>query len=146
MGLAAFIVKRFSRLLTSSPQLRKSDGEGLGHLEIGELGERIAVDFLKAEGRKVLYRNFRAPKGGEVDIVARDGKILSFVEVKTRTSEKFGRPLDAVDREKELLIERGANEWLRLLGTREIPIRFDVVEVILREGEVPKVNLVRDAF
>ncbi|MDE0825352.1 MAG: YraN family protein [Akkermansiaceae bacterium] len=133
-------------MLTSSPQLRKSDGEGLGHLEIGELGERIAVDFLKAEGRKVLYRNFRAPKGGEVDIVARDGKILSFVEVKTRTSEKFGRPLDAVDREKELLIERGANEWLRLLGTREIPIRFDVVEVILREGEVPKVNLVRDAF
>lgn len=115
-------------------------------MEIGELGERIAVDFLKAEGRKVLYRNFRAPKGGEVDIVARDGKILSFVEVKTRTSEKFGRPLDAVDREKELLIERGANEWLRLLGTREIPIRFDVVEVILREGEVPKVNLVRDAF
>ena len=121
-------------MLTSSPQLRKSDGEGLGHLEIGELGERIAVDFLKAEGRKVLYRNFRAPKGGEVDIVARDGKMLSFVEVKTRTSEKFGRPLDAVDREKELLIERGANEWLRLLGTREIPIRFDVVEVILRRG------------
>lgn len=133
-------------MLTSSPTLRDSKGERLGHLEIGELGERVAVDFLKAEGRRVLYRNFRAPKGGEVDIVARDGKVLSFVEVKTRTSEEFGRPLDAVDREKELLIERGANEWLRLLGTREIPIRYDVVEVILREGEVPKMNLVRDAF
>ena len=76
---------------------------------------------MRGEGRKLLYRNFRSPKGGEVDLVARDGKVLSFVEVKTRTSEKFGRPLDAVDREKEKLIERGANEWLRLLGTREIP-------------------------
>lgn len=115
-------------------------------MEVGDLGERVAVDFLKAEGRKVLYRNFRGPKGGEVDIVARDGEVLSFVEVKTRTWEGYGRPLDAVDREKELLIERGANAWLRLLGTREIPWRFDVVEVILREDAPPKVNLVRDAF
>ena len=118
----------------------------IGHLEIGELGERVAVDFLKSEGRRVLYRNFRAPKGGEVDIVARDGKVLSFVEVKTRTSEDFGRPLNAVDREKELLIERGANAWLRLLGTREIPWRFDVVEVILKEGKLPKVGVVKDVF
>lgn len=126
--------------------LRGRDGQALGHLEIGELGERVAVDFLRAEGRRVLYRNFRAPRGGEVDIVARDGEVLSFVEVKTRTSEEFGRPLDAVDREKEALIERGADEWLRLLGTREVPWRFDVVEVILREGELPKVHVVRDAF
>jgi putative endonuclease len=146
MGLTAYITKRFSRLLNTPSSLKGNDGERLGHLEIGELGERIAVDYLKAQGRRVLYRNFRAPKGGEVDIVARDGKVLSFVEVKTRTSEQFGRPLDAVDKEKERLIERGANEWLRLLGTREIPWRFDVVEVILREGELPKVNVVRDAF
>jgi len=146
MGLGAIFARRFSRLLNRPMRLTGRDGKKLGHLEIGELGERIAVDFLKGEGRRVLYRNFRAPKGGEVDIVAREGKVLSFVEVKTRTSEAFGRPLDAVDREKERLIERGANEWLRLLGTREIPWRFDVVEVVLREGEVPKVNVVRDAF
>ena len=146
MGLTAYITKRFSRLLNTPSRLKGGDGERLGHLEIGELGERIAVDYLKTQGRRVLYRNFRAPKGGEVDIVARDGKVLSFVEVKTRTSEQFGRPLDAVDKEKERLIERGANEWLRLLGTREIPWRFDVVEVILREEELPKVNVVRDAF
>ena len=84
------------------------------------MGERIARVYLKGEGRKILYRNFRAPKGGEVDIVARDGEVLSFVEVKTRTSEEFGRPLDAVNRKKQKLIERGANEWLRLLGTRDI--------------------------
>lgn len=133
-------------MLRSPTSLTGSDGERIGHLEIGELGERVAVDFLKAEGRRVLYRNFRAPKGGEVDIVARDGKVLSFVEVKTRTSEAFGRPLNAVDREKELLIERGANEWLKLLGTREIPWRFDVVEVILKDGKLPKVGVVKDVF
>ena len=118
----------------------------MGHLQIGALGERVAVDFLRAEGRKILYRNFRGPKGGEVDIVARDGAVLSFVEVKTRTHEGYGRPLDAVDREKERLIERGANAWLKLLGTRDIPWRFDVVEVILKDGELPKVHVVRDAF
>ena len=115
-------------------------------MAIGELGERVAAVFLRGEGRKVLYRNFRGPKGGEVDIVARDGAVLSFVEVKTRTHDAHGRPLDAVDKEKERLIERGADAWLKLLGTREIPLRFDVVEVVLKDGEVPEVNVVRDAF
>jgi len=122
------------------------DGKRLGHLAIGELGERVAVAYLRGAGRKVLYRNFRGPKGGEVDIVARDGEVLSFVEVKTRTRDAYGRPLDAVDKEKERLIERGADAWLTLLGTREIPWRFDVVEVILLEGELPKVHVVHDAF
>ena len=146
MGLAAYIAKRFSRLLNSTCRLTGRDGQRLGHIAIGELGERIAAVHLRGEGRKVLYRNFRGPKGGEVDIVARDGKVLSFVEVKTRTHDSYGRPLDAVDREKERLIERGANAWLKLLGTRDIPWRFDVVEVILKDGEVPKVNVVRNAF
>ena len=146
MGLAASIVKRFSRLLNSPCRLSGSDGGPLDHIAIGALGERVAAAFLRGEGRKILYRNFRTPKGGEVDLVARDGKVLSFVEVKTRTSEAFGRPLEAVDKDKERLIERGANEWLRLLGTRNIPWRFDVVEVILKEGKRPKVNVVRDAF
>ena len=78
--------------------------------------------------------------------MARDGKVLSFVEVKTRTSEEFGRPLEAVNRKKQRLVRRGANEWLRLLGTREVPWRFDVVEVILEEGKIPKLHVVHDAF
>jgi putative endonuclease len=110
------------------------------------LGEKIARAYLRGEGRKILYRNFRAPRGGEVDIVARDGQVLSFVEVKTRTTEVYGRPLEAVNRKKQKLIQRGANEWLRLLGTRDIAWRFDVVEVVLLEGERPKVNVVVDVF
>lgn len=99
-----------------------------------------------SRGVKVLYRNFRAAQGGEVDIVAREDDLLLFTEVKTRTSTKFGRPLDAVNRAKQKLIRRGANEWLRLLGTRDIPWRFDVIEVILLEGEKPKVNRVENVF
>ena len=94
----------------------------------------------------MIYRNFRAPGGGEVDLVARERNVLLFVEVKTRTGEGHGRPLEAVNREKRDLIRRGAREWLRLLGTRQIPWRFDVVEVLLTDGEKPTVNWVRNAF
>ena len=115
-------------------------------MEIGDLGERIACARLRANGRKILYRNYRGPKGGEVDIVARDGASLSFVEVKTRTRRGYGRPLDAVDVAKQALIERGANSWLNLLGTRNILWRFDVVEVILTDGELPEITVVKNVF
>lgn len=122
------------------------DGRGIGPAAIGVLGERIARAWLRAQGAKILYRNFKAPGGGEVDIVAREGRQLLFTEVKTRRAGGPGRPLDAVDRDKQRLIERGANEWLRLLGTREIPWRFDVIEVVLTEGEKPLVRRVENVF
>ena len=100
--------------------------------------------YLRSEGRRILYRNFRAPKGGEIDIVARDGNTLVFVEVKTRTSERFGRPLDSVDNKKKKLMQRGANGWLQLLGTRDLRWRFDVVEIILLEGKKPRVTMVEN--
>ena len=128
--------------------------------EIGDLGEKIAARFLERRGWKVLYRNFRAPKGGEVDLVMRGGAnldLLVFVEVKTRTRRDYGRPLRAVNEEKQGLIMRGATEWLRLLGRetakssptdqrRLISWRYDVVEIVLEEGKRPDVNLVENAF
>jgi len=128
--------------------------------DIGDLGERIAAKFLQRKGWKLLYRNFRAPRGGEVDLVMRGGNQfteLVFVEVKTRTYRGYGRPLDAVNPAKQGLIERGAREWLRLLEKgkrglriddprRKVPWRYDVVEVILQDGELPDVNLVENAF
>lgn len=110
------------------------------------MGERIAAAWLRRQGCRVLHRNFRAPHGGEVDLVVRDGDLLIFTEVKTRRAGGRGRPLDAVDRDKQRLIERGANAWLKLLGTRQLPWRFDVIEVIVEDGEKPLVNRVRDAF
>jgi putative endonuclease len=103
------------------------------HLMLGRSGENLAARHLKNKGHKILFRNFRAPHGGEVDIVCRDKRQneLVFVEVKTRTSEDFGRPLDAVDRKKRRLILRGAMTWLRMLDMPDIVFRFDVVEVVI---------------
>ena len=145
-GPVAFIVARFSRLLNSPCRLTHKDGTAWTPQEVGEFGERIACHWLRARGEKILYRNYRAPQGGEVDIVARRGALLLFIEVKTRRAGGVGRPLDAVDRSKQELIERGANSWLKLLKTRRIPWRFDVIEIILEEGSPPRVHRVENAF
>jgi putative endonuclease len=68
------------------------------------------------------------------------------VEVKTRTREDFGRPLNAVDRDKRKRISRGSLAWLRLLDNPDILFRFDVVEVIIAEGAEPRMELVQNAF
>ncbi len=113
---------------------------------MGNYGEKVAADWLRAHGCKILARNFRGPRKGEVDIIARDRRLLLFVEVKTRRHGTPIRGLDAVTKDKQALLERGANEWLRRLGRRNLPWRFDVIEVLLEDGKAPSVNHVRDAF
>jgi putative endonuclease len=81
-----------------------------------------------------------------VDIVAREGRQLLFIEVKTRKKDAKIRGLSAVNRKKRSLIERGANEWLRRLGSRQLPWRFDVIEVEVAEGEKPKVTRIENVF
>ena len=81
-----------------------------------------------------------------MDIIARDRKLLLFVEVKTRREGSKIRGLDAVGKDKQALIERGANSWLKRLGTRDLPWRFDVIEITVKDGEKPRINHVRDAF
>lgn len=122
------------------------DGEPRGRKWLGDYGEHVAADWLRARGCRILARNFRGPRGGEVDIIARDGRLLLFVEVKTRHKDTRIRPLDAVDKAKQSLIERGANAWLKRLGTRQLPWRFDVIEVLVEDGKMPSVNQVKDAF
>jgi putative endonuclease len=116
------------------------------HLRLGSRGEKLACRFLRRNGYKVLHRNFRGRTGGEIDIVCRDKDTLVFVEVKTRSREDFGRPFDAVDRNKQKRIARGGLAWLRLLGDPDILFRFDVVEVILPEDAEPRIELLRNAF
>jgi putative endonuclease len=146
MAPVAFVIRRFSRSLNSLSRLTGRDGRNMDNIAVGNLGEKIARRWLVAQGAKVIYRNFRALDGGEVDIVAREGKQLLFTEVKTRRSSSPGRPLESVNEEKQRLIRKGANQWLKLLGTREIPWRYDVIEVILEEGKRPRVNRVENAF
>lgn len=144
--LVAIIVARFSPSLNSRCRLILPDGSFRNSRWIGRYGENVATAWLRANRCRILARNFKAPRGGEVDIVARDGKVLAFIEVKTRRTGSSIRPLDAVGREKQRLIERGASFWLKRLGTRSIPWRYDVIEVHLADNEKPRVNRVRDAF
>jgi len=122
------------------------DGPNPDH-EFGREGERLAARYLRRNGYRVLYRNFRAPHGGEVDIVCRDKTCdtLVFVEVKSRRSLAFGAPGEAVTREKQKLIARGALAWLDLLGHPPIHFRFDIVEIVF-ETDTPAFHLIKDAF
>lgn len=99
---------------------------------------------MRRRGFKILYRNYRGPYGGEIDLVCRDRETLVFVEVKTRSDEKYARPLDAVNYKKKKQLQRGARAWLRLLRYPNITFRFDVVEVIA--SEPPEVRVIEHAF
>jgi putative endonuclease len=116
------------------------------HLRRGALGEKLACRFLRQHGYKILYRNFRGRRGGEIDIVCRDGDTLVFVEVKTRGREDFGRPLVAVNRQKQKRIAQGGLAWLRLLDNPDILFRFDVVEVLVTDEAKPRFELIQNAF
>ena len=134
---------------TSSLLLRARERfapEQAEHLERGAAGETLACKHLRRAGYKILYRNFRGRTGGELDVVCRDGDTLVFVEVKTRTSEDFGRPFEAVRADQQRRISRGALAWLRMLDNPDILFRFDVVEVMMRERGKPRIELIRNAF
>jgi len=145
-GLIGWWIKRHSRLLNAPTRLYDEHGHLRDRNWIGHHGEDIAARFLQATGHRVVKRNFRKKGGGEVDIIASRGKLILFIEVKTRGRHGKVRPLDAVTKDKQRLIERGANAWLRKLRTRNIPWRFDVIEVWLEEGRPPVINHVCDAF
>jgi putative endonuclease len=128
---------RFSPLKNSSKSV---------HLRRGAQGEKLACRFLRRNGYKILYRNFKGRSGGEIDVVCRDNDTLVFVEVKTRTREDFGRPVAAVDRQKQKRVSRGGLAWLRMLDNPDILFRFDVVEVIVADNAKPRVELIKNAF
>ncbi|RYD29261.1 MAG: YraN family protein [Verrucomicrobiaceae bacterium] len=145
-ALVAIIAGRFSPSLNCRSRLISPDGTPRDRIWVGNHGENVATAWLRSKGCVILARNFRSHRKGEVDIVARDGKLLLFIEVKTRREGARIRGLDAVGKAKQALIERGANAWLKRLRSREIPWRFDVIEVTVEDGKKPSVNHIRDAF
>lgn len=116
------------------------------HLELGRRGEDLACSHLKRLGYKILRRNFRGKRGGEIDIVCRDRSCdtLVFVEVKTRSSEAFGRPSEKVNAKQRRRIITGAMAWLRLLDMPDLNFRFDVVEVVT--GPPLEIRVIQNAF
>ena len=112
---------------------------------LGQWGEDLAVRHLEAQGLEVLDRNWRC-RDGELDVVARDGRTLVFVEVKSRTSTAYGEPAEAVSLRKARRIHGLAAAWLaeqRPAGSWDL--RFDVVSV-LRTAGLPQVLHLRGAF
>jgi len=114
---------------------------------VGMWGEKLAAVYLKNQGYKILGCNVRPDRRDEIDIVARCGRTLVFVEVKTRKQEDFGSPASAVDEEKRHALNRAAAAYLRRARYPDLFYRFDVVEVIGQpeEGE-PEIRHIEDAF
>ncbi len=109
------------------------------HLRRGKLGERAAKQHLQAQGLKFLTANYRSPRG-EIDLIFRTADCLVFVEVKTRSSEDWGRPAAAVNARKKRLLSQAALDYLRLLKNPEVKTRFDIVEVLLSDGKVREIR------
>ncbi|MDD2707419.1 MAG: YraN family protein [Verrucomicrobiae bacterium] len=111
---------------------------------LGEWGEWQAAKFLQKHGFKILLKGYRC-KMGEIDLVAREQDILVFVEVKTRQTIHYGDPASAVTPQKQRHICRVALDYLRRLRNPEIPVRFDIVEVV-PDGSSARCTHYRDAF
>jgi TIGR00252 family protein len=112
----------------------------------GRLGESLAAEFLVKQRYVILAHNYRKPYG-EVDIIARDGKTLVFVEVKTRISSDFGSPFEAVDVRKQRRISRIAQEYLQSYDLVGAPARFDVIAIRLDSDNRPvAIDHMQNAF
>lgn len=115
--------------------------------DTGKWGEQVAERLLRGKGYRILGRRVRVAGRDEIDLVARDGRVLVFVEVKTRASERYGRPLAAVDRHKRQVTSRAAMRYMRKLKDPDIMFRFDVVEVIgSAQDDSPRVRHVEEAY
>jgi putative endonuclease len=117
------------------------------HLILGFRGEKKAQDFLCAQGYRILEHNYRTP-WGEIDLIAQQGKVLCFIEIKTRTSSSYGFPADAVDSRKQKKLIKTAEHYLREMKQMISECRFDIVEVLREPGvsESFEIRLIQDAF
>ncbi len=111
---------------------------------LGRKGEDLAHRYLRSSGYKVVARNYRPGEDSEIDIVARDGDKLVFVEVKARSSAEFGSPDRAIDKEKQRHIFRAARSFVTRSGDAWSTVRFDTVAIVFTEP--PTLSHYRDVF
>jgi putative endonuclease len=117
------------------------------HLKTGARGETLVYWYLRQAGYTIVARNRRARSGaGELDLIGWDGPVLSFVEVKTRTTADGGPPEAAVSKAKQRRIARAASEYLRRLRRKPMSYRFDIASVAWNSEAGLQVRLIKDAF
>jgi putative endonuclease len=109
----------------------------------GAAGERMAARHLEGQGFEIVDRNFRC-REGEIDLVAAQGELVVFCEVKTRRTDRWGEPSEAVDWRKQAKLRRLAGAWLAENGGRA-EVRFDVISIVVESGRPTLVHL-PDAF
>jgi putative endonuclease len=126
-------------------RVAETDPPYRGHLDVGRRGEDAATRFLAGLGFRILERGFRT-RAGEIDLIAFEGETLVFVEVKTRRSLTYGTPAESVNARKQARIRRVAALYLGRRPAWDPPVRFDVVEVVVRPGGRARIRLLRDAF
>lgn len=116
----------------------------------GKLGEKVAAEYVRKLGYKILTINFRYGRFGEIDIVALDGEYICFIEVKTRSSLTFGTPSEAVGKRKQENIIKIAQVYLKKNNLLEHCARFDIIEVLVSKSggqlEITGINLIKNAF
>ena len=113
------------------------------HYQLGKLGERLAIGHLLSKGYVILEQNWRL-NNLEVDIIADDGECIVFIEVKTRSTDIYGDPADAVDREKRLHLINAADAYVSRLHL-DVQVRFDIIAIIANDNET-KIQHYEDAF
>lgn len=119
--------------------------KGASHISLGVRGEILAGKFLVKRGYRIVSCNYKI-KIGEIDIIAHEGGDLVFIEIKTRSSNLFGLPFEAVGRKKQRKIMRIAEFYLAENSCFESSVRFDVVSVLLaRDGKID-IEVIKHAF
>ena len=116
-----------------------------GRVSFGKLGEDLACEELRRRGYRILERRFRT-RCGELDIIARDGAVLVFVEVRARSGGGFGTPFDSVTWQKRHRLSRMAAAYLGQKRLPDTACRFDVVGVTGTAGSTLNIEVVKNAF
>ncbi len=120
--------------------------------DVGGIGEKAVIDYLRRHGFTIVAANFKVPIGrnrkgvqvtGEIDIIAREKNTLCFIEVKTRSREDFAPALSAVDIRKQRQITRTARVYRKTFGLTKHRFRYDVASVVLNGKKAPTIKLIR---
>lgn len=131
---------------------KDNSGASFSTRKVGDLGERLAADFLIMQGYRLVMSNFSVPIGrnaigaqimGEIDLIGIDEGVLCFIEVKSRSSDRFAGPLEAVDLRKQRQIIRAARAYRRTFGISDMAFRFDVVTVLLSDPRKPIIEVIK---
>ena len=112
--------------------------------QVGKLGEDLAAEFLKKRGMKIICRNWKSPRWGELDIVAKDKGVLVFVEVNTRSPGSLGKPFEAVDFHKLKSLVKTSQNYKLFNPDSPDQMRIDVVSIVL--GSIPEIEYFESVY